>query len=352
MFYILHGEDDFSVWQALEEIKSGLDEPEMLAANTARLNGQSLPLNELRNNCNTVPFMSQYRLVIVDGLLKRFEVVPGKSQSGKRRSKSGASTGIGEWSGLPTVVGQMPDSTVLVIVDGQIENTNPLLKMALPTARVKVFQRMKGDRLAGWIRQQVAKQGGNITPQAVGLLCELVGGNLWAMHNEVSKLVLHAQGQSITEGEVGELSSYAHEANVFVLVDTVLEGQRAKAQESLYRLRQEGDSAGHILAMIARQFRLMALAHESTSGPSRRQVRGELAALPDYALHRTIQQASSYDPERLRQAFHKLAQTDMAIKTGRWDEQLALELLVADLCDPQGEASQPQRVHVGRAKPT
>ena len=352
MFYILCGEDDFSVWQALEEIKSGLDDPQMLAADTVRLDGQSLTLNELRNNCNTVPFLSQYRLVIVDGLLKRFEAMPGKSRSGKRRAKSGASTGIGEWCDLPTVVERMPHSTILVILDGRIENTNPLLKMVLPTARVKVFHRMKGGPLADWIRQRVAKQGGDITPQAVGLLCELVGGNLWAMHNEVSKLVLHAQGHSITEGEVEELTSYAHEVNVFVLVDAVLEGRMARAQELLYRLRQEGYSAGYVLTMLARQFRLMALVHELPSGPSRRQGRGELAALPDYAVHRTIQQASLYDPERLRQAYHKLAEADMAIKTGRWDEQLALELLVADLCGPQGEASQPQGVHAGQTKPT
>lgn len=352
MFYILCGEDDFSVWQALEEIKSGFDDPQMLAADTVRLDGQSLTINELRNNCNTVPFLSQYRLVIVDGLLKRFEAMPGKSRSGKRRAKSGTSTGIGEWYDLPIVVEQMPHSTVLVIVDGRIENTNPLLKMVSPTARVRVFHRMKGEPLVGWIRQQVAKQGSDITPQAVRLLCQLVGGNLWAMGNEVSKLVLYAQRQPITEGEVRELSSYAHEVNVFVLVDAVLEGRTAKAQELLYRLRQEGYSAGYVLAMIARQFRLMALAHELTSGPSRRQGLGELAALSDYALQKTTQQASLYDPDRLRQAYHKLAETDMAIKTGRWDEPLALELLVADLCGSRSESSPPQGMHGGRAKPT
>ena len=339
MFYILYGEDDFSLWQALEEIRADLDDPQMLAVNTARLDGQSLTLNELRNNCNTTPFLSLHRLVVVDGLLKRFEAMPGKSRSGKRGAKTGVGPDIGEWQDLPLLVEQMPHSTVLVIADGKIRSPNPLLNRVSSAAKVKVFNSLQGERLRNWIGQQVAKQGGAITPQAVSHLCQLVGGNLWAMNNEVSKLVLYAQGRPITEDDVGQLSSYAHETSIFVLVDAVLEGRNAKAQDLLCRLCQEGYSAGHILAMIARQFRLIALVHELGSGPSRGQLRGELSALPGYALDRTTRQASSYDLQCLQHAYHKLAEADMAIKTGRWDEQSALELLVADLSMSQSHGS-------------
>jgi DNA polymerase III delta subunit len=36
--------------------------------------------------------------------------------------------------------------------------------------------------------------------------------------------------------------------------------------------------------------------------------------------------------ERLREVYNKLLETDLAIKTGKYDGELALNLLVADLC--------------------
>ncbi len=331
MFYVLYGQDDFSLRQALDEIRADLDDPQTLAVNTVRLDGQSLTLNELRNNCNTTPFLSLYRLVVVDGLLKRFEAMPGRSRSGKKGAKAGVRPDIGEWQDLPLLVEQMPTSTVLVTADGEIRSANPLLKRVASLAKVRVFNSLRGQRLRDWVGERVAKSGGAITPQAVSLICQLVGGNLWTMDNEISKLALYAQGRPITADDVGQLSSYAHETSIFALVDAIVEGRNAEAEDLLCRLCQEGYSAGHILAMIARQFRLIALVHELSAGPSPGQLRGELSALSDYALDRTTRQASLYDLQHIQHAYHKLAETDMAIKIGRWDEQSALELLVADL---------------------
>jgi len=44
MFYILYGQDDFSLNRALEKIKADLGDPQMLAVNTAGLEGQRLTL--------------------------------------------------------------------------------------------------------------------------------------------------------------------------------------------------------------------------------------------------------------------------------------------------------------------
>ena len=56
MFYILYGQDDFSLNQAVKEIKAGLGDWEMVATNTTNLEGQHLTLSELRNKCSASPF--------------------------------------------------------------------------------------------------------------------------------------------------------------------------------------------------------------------------------------------------------------------------------------------------------
>jgi DNA polymerase III delta subunit len=51
MLYILYGQDDFSLNQAVKEIKAGLGDWEMVATSTTILEGQHLTLGELRNKC-------------------------------------------------------------------------------------------------------------------------------------------------------------------------------------------------------------------------------------------------------------------------------------------------------------
>ena len=330
MFYILHGQDDFSLYQTLEKIEADLGDPQMLAVNTTRLDGQKLTLSGLKQNCNAAPFLSSYRLVIVDALLNRFEPQPGKRQFSKRAATKSTNE-LGEWAGLASYVKQMTSTTVLILVDGKISDYNPLLRKLSPLAKVKTFPLLQGRGLAAWIQQRVSEEGGSITSDAVSLLAELIGGNLWTMNNEITKLLLYTRGRTIAEEDVRQLVSYAQEANIFVLVDAVVEGQVQKAQLTLYRLYQEGDSPTHILAMITRQFRLIAQARELGSGLSRQQIQDKLGLTSNYALDKTLSQAKLYDFEHIRRAYDKLLEADLAIKTGKYSDQLALELLVAEI---------------------
>jgi len=165
----------------------------------------------------------------------------------------------------------------------------------------------------------------------VNLLAELIGGNLWVMNNEIAKLLLYARGRPIDEEDVRQLVSYAQEANLFLLVDAVLEGQTRTAQSALHRLYQEGASPTYILTMITRQFRLVALASELGSELSRQELQDKLGLTSNYALDKTLSQAKLYGFESIKRAYSKLLEMDLAIKTGKCDGQLALELLVAEL---------------------
>ena len=335
MVYILYGEDDFSIHQALGEIKEGLGDAESLAVNTVSLEGEHLTLNELKHNCGASPFLSSHRLVVVNGLLNRFEPRKDRMRPARRAAKKGDR--LGEWEGLAAYLKQMPPTAVLVLVDGKLGKQNPLLAEVSSLAEVREFPSLKGVKLTAWVKRRVAEKGGAIAPEAVKLLTQLIGGDLWAMGNELDKLLLYAQGRPISEGDVRQLVSYAHQANIiFVLVDAVLEGQPEIAQRMLGRLYREGVSPGYILFMITRQLRLIIQTRES-GAPAR-------LGLPSYALSKTLEQTKLYSFERIKQVYERLLQTDMDIKTGKYNDRLALELLIAELC--HGEASTPP----GKAK--
>jgi DNA polymerase-3 subunit delta len=327
MFYILYGQDDFSLNRALEEIKAGLGDRETIATNTIRLEGQRLTLSELRNKCNAAPFLSSHRLVIVDGLLGRF----GEKQGKPRSSKGKARDGLGGWEGLDSCIKQMPETTVLVLVDGEVKGNNPLLKKIAPLAEAKAFPLLKREALKAWIRKRVKEEGGDIAPQAVNLLAELIGGDLWAMDGEIRKLLLYSQERPISEDDVRQLVSCIQEANIFALVDAVAEGRTELAQRILHRLYDEGVAPIYILTMITRQFRLIALARDLKKGLSRLQIQDRLGLKHSYAVDKALSQAKLYDFEGIKRAYDKLLETDLAIKTGKYSDKLALELLVTEL---------------------
>jgi DNA polymerase-3 subunit delta len=327
MFYILYGQDDFSLNQAVEKIKADLGDQEMVATSTTNLEGQHLTLSELRNKCGAAPFLSSHRLVIVDGLLGRFEVKQSRPRSG--RGKSG--NGLGEWEGLASYIGKIPDTTVLVLVDEEVKGHNPLLKKLSPLAEVRTFPLLRGRDLKAWIQQRVKAEGGDITPQAVNLLAELVGGDLWAMNGEIQKLILYSQERPIGEDDVRQLVSHVQEANIFALVDAVAEGRTELAQRILHRLYDDGVAPTYILVMITRQFRLIAQAKDLGKGLSRLQIQDRLGLKSSYSLDKTLGQAKLYDFEGVKRAYDKLLETDLAIKTGKYSDKLALELLVTEL---------------------
>jgi len=327
MFYILYGQDDFSLNQAVGKIKADLGDWEMVATSTTSLEGKNLTLGELRNKCGAAPFLSSHRLVIVDGLLGRFEVKQSRPRSG--RGKSG--NGLGEWEGLASYIEQMPETTVLMLVDEEVKGQNPLLKKISPLAEVRIFPLLRGRDLKDWIRQRVKEEGGDITPQAVNLLAELIGGDLWAMDGEIQKLLLYSHERPISEDDVRQLVSHVQEANIFALVDAVAEGRTELAQRILHRLYYEGVAPIYILVMITRQFRLIAQAKDLEPGLSRLQIQDRLGLKSSYSLDKTLSQAKLYDFEGVKRAYDKLLETDLAIKTGKYSDKLALELLVTEL---------------------
>ncbi|MCK4222036.1 MAG: DNA polymerase III subunit delta [Dehalococcoidia bacterium] len=336
VLYILYGKDDFSLHEALEHIKTGLGDREMLAANTVSLDGQRLTSDELSNSCNTTPFLLAHRLVVVHGLMARFEVQRGKSASGRKRHIAKSGDRQGEWQDFASCIQQMAPTTVLVLIDGDLKGPCPLRDRLSTLAEVKSFPLLTGKSLGYWIAQRVSGHGGTITSRAVSLLADLIGGDLWTMGNEILKLTLYASGRAIEENDVRELVSYAQEANIFALVDAVLEGRGAVAQVALHRLYQEGALPTYILAMITRQVRLMALAKESGSELSAQRLQDKLGLTSGYALNKALKQARMYSFEHIRQLYEELLQTDVAIKTGKRDGGSALELLIAELSTRRG----------------
>lgn len=327
LLYIFYGEDNFRLQEALHPIKAQWDAGEMLDLNTTRLEGERLSLAELKSVCDAAPFLSEKRLVLIEGLLSRFE--NGREQ---RKGRSADPEGEALCRNLAAYAPCIPQSTILILIDGPLRGGNPLLKTLSPWAEVKEFRPLRGAELNRWLVERVGGAGGSITPGALRLMTDFVGNDLWVLSAEIEKLILYSGGR-IGEEEVRLLVPYVREANIFQMVDALVEGRPAQALREMHRLLEEGASPQRILAMITRQFRLIFLARDlEARGLRPPEVQQRLGLPSSYVFEKTVRQARMYSFSQLEKTYQQLLEVDLAAKTGRWEPSLGLDLLILDLC--------------------
>ncbi len=332
MLYILSGPDDFSIAQALEEIKKSAGDQSALALSTTTLDGQQVTVEQLRPLCEAMPFLSEKRLVIIRGLLERFEP---RSRRPVRQAKTARARDhrADGYQALGEYIPGIPDSTVVVLIEGKISPKNPLMQLLAKKAAVRIFPLLKDAQLRHWVQERIKEKGGSISPQAVKLLAQLVGSNLWIMTSEIEKLALYAAGRGIEEDDVKVLVGYAQQTSVFTMIDAIVEFRAEVAGQLLQRLLQAGAAPAYLLVMLARQVQLVVRARElSREKTPRVEIQRILGLNSEYVLRKTMEQASRYSLDRLKEIYFQLLAADLSIKTGKYDGELALNILVAELC--------------------
>jgi DNA polymerase-3 subunit delta len=328
MLYVFFGKDSFSMRERLEDLRASLDGDGMLSSSTSVLDGRRVTLAEVTAACDTVPFMSAHRLVIVEGLLSRFGGGRGRKRGGE----------VEAWLPLAEYVERMPPSTHLVLVDTEAEGDSALVEALRGKGEVREFRPLVQRAVSDWIRARAASTGLQLSPAATRLLADFVGNDLWALSGELEKLSIYAGGRPIGEDDVRTLVAAVREASVFPLVDAIVEGRPAAAIKLLRQMFRQGSGPQYVLAMIQRQLRHLAVAREMLdAGESGRSI-GQALRLHDFALEKLLDQARRYSQPRLRSAFQRVLDADLQIKRGVYDGELALELLVHDLAEPARRA--------------
>jgi DNA polymerase-3 subunit delta len=302
-----------------------------MEANRHHIFGVQTQLPELINICQALPFIDARRLVVIEGLLASLE----------RRSKRGRylengnrqpSNLLSRWEGLALAIPKMPESTLLVFLDGPLSDRNPLLQRLRTVSKVQNLLSPNGEPLARWIKTSAQQRGASISPAAIRCLADHVGNNLWTLDREIEKLALYTAERCIDENDVKELVSKVREANIFSAVDAILDGKPDAAFRLLHQLRQDGREATSIIALIGRQLRLMALARDLYErGVPQRDWGSRLGIASQFALRKTIEQSRRYSWIDLNLRFQQLLETDLSLKQGRVEPDLALEIMVGDL---------------------
>lgn len=333
--HVLYG-DGFLVPQALKRLVVDAGLAGLLEGNKHNLQGSQAKPAELFSICNALPFMDAGRLVVVEGLLATQERRPGRNR-GRSRDSGPPDPSRGGWESLAQVLPGMPETTVLVFTDGPLTESNSLLRLLRPISKVQNLTAPTGEGLARWIKEASQERGTGISPAAIKRLTDLVGNDLWTLDRELEKLSLYASGRSIEESDIEALVPQVREASIFAAVDATIEGRPGVALRLLRQLRQDGRDVSYIIAMIERQLRLLALTRDYLDrGVPQKELGDRLGLSSNFVLSKTVDQARRLSGQAVTARYRQLLEADLAVKRGRMDPDLALELLVADQARVKG----------------
>jgi DNA polymerase-3 subunit delta len=329
-FYVFHGTDEFTRAETLASFKERLGPADTVDLNTTLLDGRKLTLAELRHACDAIPFLAEKRLVVVEGLLTRLT---------SRKDRELSATQQEHLDALADYLPQLPETTRLVLVEEKpLPANHPIVKLAKEEERgyVKQFDPPEAKALPHWIEERARKRGGEIEPRAAHQLAAVVGADLRLLDQEITKLVTFTNAErAITPTDVETLVPYSQAAVVFDLVDALGQRDGRTAAQTLHRLLDAGEHPLGLLAMIVRQFRLLIQVKELKAEGATPQDVAKTLKLHPFPASKLHNQATYFTPTQLEAVHRHLLNTDVAIKTGEVEAEVALDLLVATLAVPE-----------------
>ncbi len=278
MITLLHGPAELLCAEALARIRDRIaDGPDLADLNTTWLDGRQATVAEIASACDTLPFLAERRLVVVEGLLRRLsasakpkraaaEPADGEAEDGSGPAEAAPELGKAQGKALLAYLDQVPATAELVFVEAETVGGGVVLRRLLElqgagAAAVIPCLKPKRNELPDWIRSRGRLLGVKLDPTAVADLAEFVGDELRQLDQEIVKLRDYAGQRLVTRSDVRRLVAATRAANVFEMVDALGAGDAATAGRLLrHALDVDGDQPLRLLGMIARQYRLLILA--------------------------------------------------------------------------------------------
>jgi DNA polymerase-3 subunit delta len=340
MFILLHGPDDFSAGEALDRLRAegGYE------FNQDVFGGAETDLATIRNTGDTLPFLSERRLVVVRGLPKRKRAsggddsddeageapAPAAKPARGKKAKGGGEGPKAFVTGLAEYAARLPETTDLVVlVEEVLEPSHALMQVARAHGRAQAFATPQGAQLERWMATRAKARDVRLAPEAVRLLIEAVGDHPRLLAGEIEKLSTYVGvGGTIREEEVRLLTPVVRELRAFDLTDALVRRERGRALALLHELLDNGSAPLQIVGMVAYQTRTLmqvkALAERGLRAPQIAQT----ASMAPFIAEKSLGLARQFSMAELEAAHRSLLEVDTALKRSRMTPEMALDLLV------------------------
>ncbi len=351
--YLYFGDDDFTIAENIRKEKDGF-EKKGGGINTHEIdwNNQNLSkdekLGKLQNGLMSMSLFSSEKLLIIKNSL----FFSGKK---KKDDKDDSEENINDSDEKEKIILKYlanPRKEIKIFfIEESLDKRKKIYKELLKleksgAAEMKEFSMPADFKFESWIKNRVEKFGGKISKDALGALIISLGKglaqkdrggkisqsyNLWEAGNEIEKLVNYREGKEIKKEDVELLVKSKVDMNIFSLIDSISSKNKNKAALLLNKQIEEGLNENYILTMFVYQFRnLIKIKSLLDQGFANPQIVARTKMHP-FVVQKTVQQCQKFEMEALKKIYQKLFDADLAIKTGKMNSRLVLDLLVVSV---------------------
>ena len=323
MIIVLHGADEFRISERVKAVRLSVASGDLSDINTTFLNAADNNLEELFLTASVVPFMAEQRLVIARDFIK---VMANRSPG-----PTGVSKGRSGLDGTVQALSDLPTTTSLVLMEGDIGANNPLLRKLKGIATVEYFPMLSHTELIQWIKDKAQTLEVGIEDSASRLLASYIGSNLRVIDSEIMKLSLYKNFTFIEQSDIENFVSNSRQENIFKVVDACIGRKLKQALRSSNDLVQAGESPSSISRLIERQVKLLIRTKSlKESGVKVPEVSKRLS-LFGYPLQKTLEQERLVSFGELSAMHDHILESEVRVRSGHMNEMSSLQMLITEI---------------------
>ncbi|MEI7690452.1 MAG: DNA polymerase III subunit delta [bacterium] len=306
MILLIYGSDSYQINQCLRKIKADYPDDNLSVVELA----DDASWQTIEQEINSLPFLSNKKLIIVNGLSKTKDTKTQKS--------------------LELVLDSVAEGVDLIFIENELKPQNWLFKLIQKKGKSEIKNLLKPYEITSWISKKANEKEAQIDRDASELLSAKIGNDLWRLDNELEKLKTY--DQHITKENVTNLVESEFLDSIFALMDAISEKKTEKAIELTQNFSADPNNISYIISMIARQIRNLLTIKELDQGGLKE---GEIAKklqLHPFVIKNTLKQSRNFTFDDLLD-FHKaLIKTDYLTKTSSAEPKSLIIQMVIKAC--------------------
>lgn len=312
--HVLVGTERFLIDRAAKLLKAASLGDGPAGFNDDVFHGKGCEARRILSAAKTVPMMARARFVLV------------------RDADELATTE------LDLVAGYLDDpspTTCLVLLAEKLDGRTRLAKAAAKAGILAEAKELKGAMLSRFATSEAKDRGHALSYDVAEELVEAVGSDLAALDDALERLSLYVgTGKPIDLAAIEAVVAKVRVETIWALVDAVSSRDAKKAMRAARSLLDDREPPLRVLAMVARQLRMVAKMRDAVARGLRGPDAAKAAGAPPFKANELATAARRFTPPELARAFRVLAETDVALKGSKRPPDVILEAALLDLVRP------------------
>lgn len=329
--YLFYGEEEYLIDYMVNFVKEQFIDESLESLNYMVLDGEEVELDNIIDACETLPFMSEKKVVVIKELP---HLVKGGPKGEGLKDK--------DIKSLAEYIAKLDPYVCLIftVKSKDILKTNSLYKAIKKVGDIVEFKKLRGKDLNSWVEKKfnsfnkkISKTDINYFIQQSHYFDSNNQKTLYDLENEIDKICNYRAGiKEITKEDIDHIMSKSLEMNVFNLLASVSDQNGEEALRQFNEIYVSNQPVLHVLYMLVRQLRNM-LNYKilKEKGYSNSDINKKMGISP-YEFQKISLQSRNFTIGQLEKAMFYCLETDKNLKTSSIDERLALEILITNLC--------------------